>query len=159
MKPGRKPLNKTGWTRASDDTLYARTLTPEDRRWREYFNTLLNAKDRRKHLSFDDLLSLLRKQGGKCALTGVKLTNIHHNDRLNGVVWTNASIDRITAGGSYELANIQLVCRAINMWRGHLPLDMFIHWCHLVASNTVDMLATELEEKYHEQLAEKKPHD
>ena len=48
--------------------------------------------------------------------------------------WSNASVDRILAGGSYEKNNIQLVCRAVNSWRSDMPLEDFIQVCKAVAS-------------------------
>jgi predicted nucleic acid-binding Zn ribbon protein len=73
---------------------------------------------------------LLMRQQGRCALSGEDLTCIHKRGK---VIQTNASIDRINAGGEYNMANIQLVCRALNSFRGASQLNDFINWCKKVA--------------------------
>lgn len=66
----------------------------------------------------------------KCTLSGVELTCT----LIKGIkVKTNASIDRIIAGGSYSIDNIQLVCSALNSWRADTELPEFIDWCKKVA--------------------------
>lgn len=109
--------------------------------WRRYFNRL-RGRIGPELISTDQLLELLAKQDGKCALTGQVLTcQLIKGER----VWTNASMDRIKPGGPYSLWNIQLVCIAVNSWRGHQPLDQFIHWCHLVARHREDAYGREQE--------------
>lgn len=96
--------------------------------WCYYFNRLLNSE--RGALSADFLLELLENQGGKCALTGVDLTCVCRKGRVT----TNASIDRIVPGGVYEPENVQLVCSAINSFRGNTSLEEFLDWCRKVVS-------------------------
>jgi hypothetical protein len=48
---------------------------------------------------------------------------------------TNASIDRIIAGESYSMGNIQLVCSALNSWRGDTDLKEFIWFCQKVTEH------------------------
>lgn len=97
--------------------------------WSRYFSRLLGER-RRKKISRDDLFSLLEKQNGRCALSGVLLTcKLEKGVRFG----TNASIDRIVVGGEYEVGNIQLVCSALNSWRGDTPLEEFIIWCERVS--------------------------
>ena len=65
-------------------------------------------------------------QNNRCALSGIELTC----KLEKGVVYkTNASIDRIDAGGPYIKENIQLVCRALNGFRVDTDLKEFIWWC------------------------------
>jgi len=97
--------------------------------WKRYLNRLVTIKDR-KALTTDDLLALLEEQGGRCALTGVKLTNILVGGRK---VWTNASVDRIVSGGPYIRSNIQLVCSAVNSFRSSMSIEEFREWCRLVS--------------------------
>lgn len=97
--------------------------------WRKYFNRLRNQKER-QNLTVDALMELYHDQKGKCALSGEELTCVLERGKINK---TNASIDRIDAGGEYKLGNIQLVCRALNSWRGDTPLNEFINWCVKVA--------------------------
>ena len=70
-----------------------------------------------------------KEQNGKCALSGEELTCLLTK---GSICKTNASIDRIVAGGPYTKDNIQLVCRALNSWRGDTDLMEFIEWCRKV---------------------------
>ena len=98
--------------------------------WVLYFNHLLSKKD--TDVTGIDLVKLLKKQEGKCALSGETLTC----EKVKGkYVKTNASIDRIIAGGGYNIENIQLVCRAVNSFRHDLTISEFINWCKKVAKN------------------------
>tara|TARA_R110001599_G_scaffold255029_3_gene455163 strand:- start:223 stop:666 length:444 start_codon:yes stop_codon:yes gene_type:complete len=104
----------------------------ESGNWLLYFRHLLSKK--KTNVSPNDLIKILDKQKGKCALSGDKLTC----KKVRGLyVKTNASIDRIIAGGEYNVDNIQLVCRAINSFRHNLTVKDFIKWCKKVAKNGV----------------------
>ena len=92
----------------------------------------LKAKERAE-VSFtsDDLMDLWGRQGGKCALTGWEMTA-----RLgDGVVATNASIDRIDSSVGYDLSNIQIVCRVANMAKSNLTMAEFIKMCRSIVEN------------------------
>lgn len=97
--------------------------------WLRYFSRLVNQKER-YDLTASILLDVLEEQNGLCALSGVTLTCILEK---GSICKTNASIDRIVAGGPYTKDNIQLVCRALNLWRGDTDLMEFIEWCHKVS--------------------------
>lgn len=98
--------------------------------WRKYFNRLVNHHNRRADgLEVEHLLEILEKQDYKCALSGVPLTCVLEVGKISK---TNASIDRIEAGGPYIQQNIQLVCRALNSWRTDTNLQEFIWWCKKV---------------------------
>ena len=98
--------------------------------WELYFKHLLSKKE--SSVSAKELVELLKKQKGKCALSGALLTC----EKVKGkYVKTNASIDRIIAGGGYNIENIQLVCRAVNSFRHDLTISEFITWCKRVAKN------------------------
>lgn len=97
--------------------------------WTRYFSRLIGKKYR-SELTVDILLSILEEQNGQCALSGVPLTCT----LIKGQSFkTNASIDRISAGGPYTKDNIQLVCSALNKWRSDTDLQEFIEWCRKVA--------------------------
>lgn len=100
--------------------------------WESYFKRLL-AIENRKTLTIDDLFQVYAQQKGYCALTGQPLTCVMERGVRH---WTNASIDRLIAGEGYTKDNIQLVCAAVNSWRGNQPLDQFISWCKLVAKHS-----------------------
>jgi len=101
--------------------------------WQRYFSRLLRAGGKkRSDLSVSDLQVLYEAQGGKCALSGVPLTCILEKGKKTT---SNASVDRINAGGEYVIGNIQLVCIAVNKWRGDTPVEEFISWCTRVAEH------------------------
>ena len=100
--------------------------------WSKYLSRLLNAKPERASLSVEDLLSKLEEQSYLCALTGVELTCTL---KAGTIFKTNASIDRLEAGGPYIASNIQLVCSAVNSFRGSLSVSEFIWWCRKVTEN------------------------
>jgi hypothetical protein len=100
--------------------------------WELYFKHLLSKKE--SSVSAKELVELLKKQKGKCMLSGALLTC----EKVKGkYVKTNASIDRIIAGGGYNIENIQLVCRAVNSFRHDLTISEFITWCKRVAKNGI----------------------
>ena len=100
--------------------------------WRRYYIRLLQAKTRKVDgLTIEHLLRLHEQQKGLCALTKSLMTCELHNGE---VCYTNASIDRIDAGGPYSPDNVQLVCRHVNSWRGIMPLDTFVAVCRAVVA-------------------------
>jgi hypothetical protein len=87
---------------------------------------------KRDKLTREILLAQLEKQDYKCALTGVPLTcKLDKGD----VCPTNASVDRIQAGGPYTADNIQMVCRAVNFFRSNLSVPEFVDWCRKVVNH------------------------
>ena len=98
--------------------------------WNRYFDRLLG-KGRKGILSRNDLLVILEKQSGKCALSGIELTcTLEQGTKF----LTNASIDRIQAGGTYAPENVQLVCSALNGFRSNCTVEDFIYFCKAVAN-------------------------
>ena len=82
-------------------------------------------------MSPEDCVEILESQDGRCALSGVKLTQI----RNKGRVLTNASIDRKEAGGPYIKDNIQIVCLAVNCFRSDKTIEEYIWWCKKVVDH------------------------
>ena len=102
--------------------------------WVKYFNRLCTRSFNRSGLTSAQMVDLLHKQGGKCALSGVELTCVLQK----GVVSkTNASIDRIDPKGPYTVENVQLVCAVLNKFRIDTPLDEFVSWCRKVAKHAI----------------------
>lgn len=95
--------------------------------WERYFNRL--QKHKREEITTEVLLKKLKEQNYKCALSGVQLTCLLEQSKK---FKTNASIDRIKAGFPYTEDNIQLVCAALNSWRGDTPIDEFVWFCKQV---------------------------
>lgn len=101
--------------------------------WTAYFKHLLSKKNK-TDLTPRKLINVLKKQNYRCALTGMPLTC----EKIRGVISkTNASIDRIFAGGVYNRRNIQLVCRAVNSFRGNMTVDEFINWSKKVTYHAI----------------------
>ena len=101
--------------------------------WDAYFKHLLSTKVN-SDLTPRKLINILKKQNYRCALSGMPLTC----SIIRGVPSrTNVSIDRLSAGGVYNRYNVQLVCRAINSFRGNMTVDEFINWCKKVAKYAV----------------------
>ncbi len=65
--------------------------------------------------------ALLEKQGGECALTGIKLQfrGDHDDEQLL------PSLDRIDSDKQYEEGNLQIVCRFVNRWKNNTPDEEF----------------------------------
>ena len=101
--------------------------------WSRYAARLLYYGGRKRDkLTKQIILDRLEKQNYKCALTGRDLTC----SLEKGVITkTNASIDRIVAGGGYTPDNIQMVCRAVNSFRNDTSVEEFIDWCKAVAEH------------------------
>lgn len=60
------------------------------------------------------LEELLEAQGGRCALTAIKLVS----DEGDADEDFRCSLDRINSAGHYERGNLQVVCRFMNRWKG-----------------------------------------
>lgn len=100
--------------------------------WDRYFARLCCRSNKRENLSKEDCKEILERQGGKCALSGVDLTcQLEKGKKFK----TNASLDRINAGGPYTKDNVQLVCSALNSWRSDTDLNEFIWWCSRVTQH------------------------
>lgn len=101
--------------------------------WQRYLSRLLYYGGRKRDkLTREDLLRQLQKQNYRCALTGRELTCFLERGMTFS---TNASVDRIVAGGAYTPDNIQLVCHAVNIWRGATPITEFVDWCRAVVNH------------------------
>lgn len=98
--------------------------------WVRYVSRLMYYSGRKRDkLNREIILKKLEQQNYCCALTGTPLTC---ELRLGTISKTNASVDRIIAGGPYTEDNIQIVCRAVNTWRSDLTIQEFIEWCKKV---------------------------
>ena len=113
--------------------------------WQRYVGRLLYYGGRKRDkLTTKILLDQLEKQNFMCALSGVPLTCI----LKKGVhTPTNASVDRIVAGGAYTADNIQIVCRALNHWRADTSVPDFVEWCRKVVQHHERTLSDEQGEK------------
>jgi len=73
-------------------------------------------------------LELMKKQEGRCALTGLKmlLDDEPGDDQLR------CSLDRIDSSRHYEPGNLQVVCKFINMWKCAMENEEFKRLIDLV---------------------------
>jgi hypothetical protein len=92
-------------------------------------------KELRWEITWQDLVYLWEKQGGRCAISGVYLT--HHKDG-SGAKEYNASIDRINGDKDYTFHNVQLVCYRINIMKHTLSEDMFYWWVKTINDFSCD---------------------
>jgi len=128
------PLSIYCSSTCSNEGKVKRRYERENNDWHAYFKHLLSKK-KDSSLTIQQLLNMLDRQNHRCALSGVELTCIR---RRGTTILTNASIDRIKAGGAYNSRNVQLVCRAINSFRSTLPIPEYLEWCRkVVAHNKV----------------------
>jgi len=70
---------------------------------------------------------IYEKQNRKCAYTGLDL------EFSNTCIKTTASLDRIDSDIGYEVGNIQILHKALNLLKGSVNNEVFIHICKLVA--------------------------
>lgn len=99
----------------------------------KYLKHLLQ-KPERKHLDLRDILALLEQQGGKCALSGVRLT--FEKKVGSPKVHTNCSVDRIDSSVGYEIGNIQLVAAIVNIMKSTLSNEELREWCSAIVDNS-----------------------
>ena len=101
--------------------------------WAGYLQGFLYKNRKDQGLTLNILLKTYEAQNGLCALTGVEMTRITGQ----GSVTTNASVDRIEAGGPYVGSNIQLVCFAVNSFRSDKSIAEYVWWCKKVVDYNV----------------------
>jgi hypothetical protein len=105
---------------------YGKTMTSTKEHF--YFSKLVSKRKRHETISVKDCLDLLKEQNGMCALTAVPLTFT----RGEGKILTNASLDRIIAGGPYTKDNVRLTCVIVNLMRLDNSDEEFKYWCRKV---------------------------
>lgn len=100
---------------------------------RSFFGQHLTKTRRRSSVAPDVdglfLATVLEKQKGICALSGKKMTLT----RGQGVIGTNASIDRISHKLPYTRDNIRLVCLYVNYMRRLMEDDELLDWCRSIS--------------------------
>ena len=121
-----KSYHKKTW---SDDklqyTAYKRTKSVKS-----YLSYLRSKAIQRKSfcISLTDLEDIWKSQNGKCALTGWDMTMVLGKGNID----TNASIDRIDSSVGYVSGNVQLICRALNVFKSDMSEDFLINMCEAV---------------------------
>lgn len=100
---------------------------------------LAKIKDKKfMFLSEDDLKTyisnLIKKQKGRCALTGLELALDGKKNDPELV----CSLDRIDSNKDYEKGNLQVVCKFVNRWKGSGDNDEFQRLIQLVMTRGKD---------------------
>jgi hypothetical protein len=113
---------------------YLARCARETGNWHAYFVRMVHFNGRSATLTADDLKAIYARQGGRCALTGVELTCIR--GKRIGDAPENASLDRLKPGGPYTRDNVQLVCQAVNSFRGRLSVEEYVNWCARVVRHS-----------------------
>ena len=111
-------------------TNFKRTKTARD-----YLSYLRNKAISRKKgcevISLDALEMLWAAQKGCCAVTGWPMTM----ELGKGRIHTNCSLDRIDSSIGYEVGNVQLVCRMVNIAKHELSVSDFLNLCKAVVGH------------------------
>lgn len=110
----------------------SRQYTLVSGRWDKYFSRLCSQKHRKGVITREDCLTLLERQGGRCALSGEVLTCVLS---VGTKTPTNASLDRKDPSAGYSPDNVQLVCAVLNSFRNNVPIPDFVAWCKKVAAH------------------------
>jgi hypothetical protein len=74
-------------------------------------------------IKFSMILKLYDQQGGKCAVSGIQFCFDKHGDAVKRPL--APSIDRVDSFQGYTIANIRLVCVAVNLAMNQWGIDLF----------------------------------
>jgi len=98
---------------------------------RNFLKALAVKKSERRNLSIDFLESLYNSQKGLCAVSGVQMTYLCGQGKVD----TNISLDRINSDLGYEEGNIQLVCKRVNILKFDRDLTDLLMWCKTILAH------------------------
>ena len=99
---------------------------------RAWFSKYFLKKGSRKRtgtITMQDVWDMYLKQDKKCALSGVPISFEKTEQGYS------ASIDRIDSSKEYDIDNVQLVHKDINLMKNRFNQDYYINMCKLVAKN------------------------
>lgn len=80
-------------------------------------------------VTVETIIEMWNAQGGMCAVTGIPMTHIYGRGR--GVM-TNASLDRKDNDKGYEVGNVRLVCKAVNLMKNSMSDSDLRNWCRAI---------------------------
>ena len=86
-----------------------------------------NKTKRTGTITIQDVWDLYLKQNKKCALSGVEISFTKEEGGYS------ASIDRIDSSKEYDLDNIQIVHKDVNIMKNRYNQDYFINFCKLIS--------------------------
>jgi len=88
------------------------------------------------NLTIEDIWTLYEKQNGKCLLSGLPIQFYPDSNRR---YLQTASVDRIDCTKGYQIENVQIVHKVINVMKTLLTDHEFICFCNLVSrTNPLD---------------------
>lgn len=82
-------------------------------------------------LDVDSLYTLYQSQGGRCAISGLKLSVAKGTPHV-------LSLDQIVAGAGYTTGNVQWVSWAVNRAKGDLSASEFMEMCQAIIGRCND---------------------
>lgn len=92
-----------------------------------------------RNLSFNITKELVwetyEKQNKKCALTGIDISFYHHKKKR---IYATASIDRINSKIGYEIDNIWILHKDVNIMKWDFDVNYFIDICRQISTNIGD---------------------
>jgi hypothetical protein len=105
---------------------------PLQERFGRYFKQCIRQSSVRGYkfnLTMDDLITLYDKQGGKCALSGIRvvLPLCWHKKEEN-----RCSLDRVDSSKHYEIGNVQWVYYPLNRLKNKFKEVEFFRWCAMI---------------------------
>ncbi len=133
--------NKHVWTNGKGDKDKAAISADPRKFFNHWLKDAQNKKSNRNrhpvdpNLTVEDLLYLFQEQEYKCAKTGIPLTHLKGQRKVN----TNVSVDRIDNNLKlYTISNIQLVCYRYNLMKGDMTEKELDKWCKIILSSSND---------------------
>nr|QBK92399.1 MAG: hypothetical protein LCPAC401_00370 [Pithovirus LCPAC401] len=91
-------------------------------------------------ITLKQLYEMFEKQGGRCALSGRKLTTYtdsilrpgEKRKHLLEANHDNISLDRIDSNEGYDDSNVQIVCSIVNSMKMDMPQQLFIKFAEVI---------------------------
>jgi hypothetical protein len=96
-----------------------------------YVQWLVRKNTARRGLDVDDMVALWREQGGRCALTGLRMT---HKSGTGQREPANGSVDRIDPGGPYLPGNVRWTRTDANLARQSMTDEGLVELCDAILS-------------------------
>lgn len=93
-----------------------------------YFERAGQRRQRSGSITIEDVWALYLRQNGRCALSGLPIGWYDDGDSHS------ASIDRIDSTREYDLDNVQLVHKDVNLMKNAFPQGRFIEICRAVSA-------------------------
>jgi hypothetical protein len=97
--------------------------------WFSKYFERANKTKRTGNITIKNVYDLWIKQNKKCNLSGLNI-GFYDDNKTH-----TCSIDRIDSSKEYEINNIQLVHKHINLMKNHYNNEYFINMCKLIAEN------------------------